>query len=195
MKTFAGLSSYRSRPFFPRLSAVSLAVAGLLAIAIPAAPAAETPDLQFTSTTYESCARRLLKASGIEREDIARACARALHPKRFSKCVLKIRQKTNVPATDILDACKRVRRPLQLRDCVLGLNDATKRVRGTEILDYCRRSLLPIEFARCVIGLQRQIPPDAPPPKDLMEACITADDYPRDLDPTFIPSDTFIPGE
>ncbi len=185
------LGNHASRPgqrFFPSLG-LPLVAASLVAMMVPTSPAIAATARRSSINTYELCARRLLRVSGLERDQIALACAKALRPRRLGRCVLKIKEGTSrLSGPEILDACKRVRRPRQLRKCVLRID---KRVTGTaepEVLDYCRRSLLPLEFSKCVIGLNRHSPLSAIPSTELMETCITANDYPQDLDPSFIPN-------
>ena len=189
MRMFGNRFFRPGQQLFPRLAIAPLVIAGWVATIAPNSPAIAATARRSSHYTYELCARRLAQVSGLDRDQIALACAKALRPRRLSRCVLKIKQGTSrLSGPEILDACKRVRRPRQLRKCVLRIDAHVAGTVEPEILDYCRRSLLPLEFSKCVIGLNRQAPVSAIPPTELMETCITANDYPRELDPTFIPN-------
>lgn len=166
----------RTRSSIFQLCASQLAIASLFALAIPNRPA-------IALTEYQVCAYELLRAD-ISPERTAIACSEALVPKDLSRCVLRISYQTPTISNEALTACTRVRRPLELASCTVDINTKTQGAEAIKVLDYCRRSLLPVSFSECVIGLSRQI--DASTPKAL-DTCIAADDFPRELSPTFAP--------
>ena len=164
-------------PPWLQLGAAQLAMASLL-ITIPSKPAAaaSTNDFQF-------CADYLRRAS-ISPELISQACSEALSPKELAKCAIRINVQTPTPANDALTACLRVRRPQDLATCAVDIGKSTRSKEALAVLDYCRRSLLPVRFSQCVIGLTREIDYSIP---TALNACITAEDFPRNLTPAIAP--------
>lgn len=166
-----------------RLSFASLAAIAVTAASVPAAPAATRNSID----NYKTCAKELLATLDLSDQQITKACSHALHPARLSQCVLDIHKETKLTGTDILEACKRVRRPKELAKCVIQIDRTFDRIAHPGVLDYCRRSLMPHQFANCVVGLHRKFPLRFTPAMDLMETCISAEDLPTVLDPSFIP--------
>lgn len=166
----------RILPLFSQFCTGQLAIAGLLALAIPSPPAAAL-------TEFQVCAAELGRAN-ISLELASKACASVLAPKDLSECVIRINYLTSALANDALVACTRVRRPKELASCVVDINRKTQNSVAPSVLDYCRRSLLPLRFSECVIGLSREVDFSAP---RALETCITAEDFPRELFPTFAP--------
>ena len=154
-------------PLF-RFCASQLAIAGLLAIAIP--PQTATAG----SNEFKTCADELLRAN-ISRNRAASVCAEALYPEDLSLCVLKIKALTPIIADDALYGCQRVRRPLELASCVVDINKHTQNPDVILAFDRCRRSLLPVRFSECVIGLSREIDFSS---TEALETCIAAEDFP-----------------
>lgn len=163
---------------FSRFCASQLAIAGLLAIAIPKAPA-------VAFTEFQICAAQLVRWAGIAPEAASGACAKALHPEDLSRCVVTISLVTSTLKQDALSACTKVRRPVDLSQCVSDISERTRTSEVPTVIDYCRRSLLPIRFSECVTGLSREV--DSAIPR-LLDTCITAEDFPRNLSPAFAPS-------
>lgn len=160
-----------------RLCAGKLAIAGLLAIAIPQTPVAAYTDHQI-------CAAELVRWAGVSQEGALGACARALYPKDLSRCVVTISLITATLKQDALVACTKVRRPVELSRCVSDISKKTLTTEVPAVIDYCRRSLLPIRFSECVTGLSREL--DFTTPR-LLDTCIAAEDFPRNLSPTMAP--------
>ncbi len=154
-------------PLF-RLCASQLAIAGILTMAIPPAPATAS------SNEFKTCAAELLRAN-ISRNRAAAVCAEALYPEDLSLCVLKINAQTPIIADDALYGCQRVRRPLELASCVVDINRHTSNPEVLLAFDRCRRSLLPLRFSECVIGLSREIDFSS---TEALETCIAAEDFP-----------------
>lgn len=160
-----------------KFTAIAL-TAGFFAIIIPSNPAAATH-----LSPYQYCAADLRNV-GISVEQAASACSDALDPQQLSACVYYINQETQLAAQDVLPACTRVRRPIELGRCVININNDTRNAAALDVLDNCRRSLLPVRFAECVVGLTRQLEITA---STAMNRCISAEDYPTNLSPTFAP--------
>ena len=176
-----------------RLTAIASLPAALLAMVSPSLPAA-------AHNQFDVCVEQI-KESGVPGDQAGTACADAIIPKELSWCVRKIGRNTPVPAEDALTACYRVRRPVDLGNCVAdiykdtvrpyvatqGTNSETTSETGESIsllvLDSCRRSLLPGRHSECVIALGRRI--ENASPAKAMEACLNAEDFPRDLFPAY----------
>jgi hypothetical protein len=54
---------------------------------------------------------------------------------------------------------------------------------STQILDSCRQSLLPGRFSECVIAVSRDV--DKNNPSQALQTCLSAEDFPRDLFPSY----------
>lgn len=187
---------------FLSLAAGQMAIAGLMAMAIPPAPAAAFDWLNLEVNEYRVCAIRLQRA-GIRPEAISAACSVALHPKELGDCVVGITRKTDITAIDALTTCRQVRRPLELSSCVVDISRRTQKPEPSAVLDNCRRSLLPVRYAQCVVGLSQRIDLTA---AQAMDSCIDGSDRPKDfypplpgtnspisppsLDPTMLPAPT-----
>ncbi|MEC4892497.1 MAG: hypothetical protein SAL07_22595 [Oscillatoria sp. PMC 1051.18] len=159
-----------------RLGAIASLQVGLLAMAIPNSPTLATDFNQFNV-----CAREL-RSVGISPEESSAACAGALKPKDLSICVLRIYERTPILAREALDTCFRVRQPVELSFCVAEISQETKNPNNSQVLENCRLSLIPKRFSQCVVGLTREIDLS---PAAAMENCIDAEDFPRELFPTF----------
>ncbi|MCU0565005.1 MAG: hypothetical protein MUF49_00215 [Oculatellaceae cyanobacterium Prado106] len=133
-----------------RLAAPSVAIASLIALAIPPQPA------QARRNDYQVCAAALSE-SGLSRRAVATACAEALRPVDLATCVIDIDADTAVEAAAALDGCRRVRRPLEYSTCVVNIISTAEGAAAGEVLDNCRRSLLPARFSECVVGLRSAI--------------------------------------
>lgn len=160
-----------------QLCASPLAVAGLVAIALPTPPAVAYTDFQI-------CAAQLVRFASVAPERATVACANALRPADYSRCVLTMSLRTPAITNDALTACTRVRRPVDLSTCVVDITNRSRDSQVPSVLEYCRRSLQPIRFSECVSGLTREV--DFATSKAL-DACITAEDYPTQLFPNFVP--------
>lgn len=187
-----------------RLTAIATLPTALLIFSMPISPA-------FAGNQFDVCLRQLLD-SGVERDQAGTACADALIPRELSLCVQRVRENTTISAEDTLKACYRVRRPVDLANCVVDIQsqiltsyttqksktetssettaiDSTQTTTDTEpspslfALDSCRRSLLPGRHSECVIALSRSVQDMAP--TKAMETCLAAEDFPRDLFPSY----------
>ena len=181
---FSKQAGSMQRPSMQRLTLTSLATLAMVAASIPVAPASA---VRRSTESYETCAEQLLATLDLKDEQVIAACARAFHPEKLSQCVLDIHNETKLTGTDILNACQRVRRPKELAKCTIDIDRTFDQISHPGVLDYCRRSLLPRQFANCVVGLHREFPLRFTPAMDLMETCISANDLPTILDPSFIP--------
>lgn len=167
----------RTLPSLFYICASQLATASLLTIAIPSGPATAINDFLL-------CAAQLVRYAKVAPEAASVPCSQALNPTDLSRCVVTINQVTPALTQEALVACTKVRRPVELSSCVSGISDRTKSSEVLRVLDYCRRSLLPIRFSDCVTGLRREIDISIP---TALDTCIAAEDYPRQLTPTFGP--------
>jgi hypothetical protein len=174
-------SGLRNRTILPlfQFCASQLAIASLLAIAIPNRPANAFNDFLL-------CTAQLVRLASVSQAAAVEACSDALNPKELSRCVVTIHKITPTLTPDALVACRRVRRPVELSRCVFDIGDNTRGSQPPIVLDYCRRSLLPLRYSECVVGLSRETDLDV---VRMMESCIKAEDFPRDLTPTA----TFVP--
>ncbi|TRT77978.1 MAG: hypothetical protein EWV82_18540 [Microcystis aeruginosa Ma_AC_P_19900807_S299] len=141
--------------------------------------------------------------TGVSPEDAATACSEALIPKELSRCVAMIKSKTPIDGNLALQACFQVRRPIDLGNCVVDIHRAAplfatnspkqtetetakepdKLGISTQILDSCRQSLLPGRFSECVIAVSRDV--DKNNPSQALQTCLSAEDFPRDLFPSY----------
>jgi hypothetical protein len=139
-----------------------------------------------------------LTTNGVNGNQAKSACAGALIPKQLSECVAMIRNGSPIEATPALQACYQVRRPVDLGNCVVDIQnsvlggytppaDATKGVSSNDLsllaLNSCRESLLPGRHSECVIALSRDNTTSSP--QIAMDTCLAAEDFPRDLFPTY----------
>ncbi len=178
----SGLSHYIFPEFF-QFCVRQLAIASVLALAIPSRPAHAFSDFQL-------CTAQLVRLAGVSPEDATSACSDVLKPQDLSRCVVTMHQITPTLTQDALVACRRVRRPVELSRCVFDISDNTRDSQPTAVLDYCRRSLLPLRYSQCVVGISRETDFSA---SKVLETCIKAEDFPRDLSPTFAPPPPQIP--
>lgn len=155
-----------------------LIIAGLIAIAIPIRPATAYTDFQI-------CAAQLVRFASVSPETASVACSQSLRPADYSRCVVTISLRTPAATNNALTACTRVRRPVDLSRCVIDITDRARDSQVPSVLEYCRRSLEPIRFSECVSGLTREV--DFATPRAL-DTCIAAEDFPRQLFPSFVPA-------
>jgi hypothetical protein len=167
--------------FKKTLLVAGLPVAMLLG-AVPLLPAT-------ASNPFDVCVEKMVKG-GVAVEKATTACAGALSPRELSQCVEKIRDKTDLPAEDVLQNCYRVRRPVDMASCVTDINSKilgpttdNKQAMLSMALNSCRSSLQPRRYAECVIGMDKGTS-DMSPDK-LMDTCLNAEDFPRDLFPAY----------
>lgn len=150
---------------------------------------------------FDVCLKELT-SSGVSIEKAQTGCASALIPRDLSYCVRNITQFTSVSGDEALTSCFQVRRPRDLSSCVVTINNtiltsnATKDTDKTDTgsnlssvtplmaaLYTCRQSLLPARHSECVIGLSRT--PKFSNPVNAMETCLSAEDFPTDLFPSY----------
>ncbi|MGI0487280.1 hypothetical protein ACN4EK_17695 [Pantanalinema rosaneae CENA516] len=172
---FSTLMKFLRPLYFSRGLAGFSIMAGLFAVTFPLDPA--------IANDFDSCTNRLVGLQ-IAPEAAADACSRALRPNDISDCVSRISRNSPIAAGAALEACRQVRRPVEMARCVLDVRGQVSTALDDTVLDYCRRSLLPDRYASCVTGVSRGAKIAAAP---ALEACIDAYDFPREVDPTFIP--------
>ncbi|CCH94280.1 Genome sequencing data, contig C317 [Microcystis aeruginosa PCC 9432] len=151
---------------------------------------------------FSACISQIVR-TGVSPEDAATACSEALIPKELSRCVVMIKSKTPINGNLALQACFQVRRPIDLAHCVVDIHRAAplfaanslkqtetetakepdKLGISTQILDSCRQSLLPGRFSECVIAVSRGV--DKNNPSQALQTCLSAEDFPRDLFPSY----------
>lgn len=190
------MRNFHLRSPLVRVSAISLATSGLLAVLLPVTPQS-AQALEFFSSKYknnprhyERCAAGLTGA-GVAEADAAAACAGALYPTDLSTCVTNIKSNTSIAANDALSGCRRVRRPVEMGKCVVDINNvASDGTVALDVLDNCRRSLLPARFSACVVGLLQEISFST---SAAMTDCIAASSRPRNVLPSFVPAAEGVP--
>ena len=149
---------------------------------------------------FSACISQIVR-TGVSPEDAATACSEALIPKELSRCVVMIKSKTPIDGNLALQACFQVRRPIDLGHCVVDIHRAAplfaaNSLKQTEtakepdklgiskqVLDSCRQSLLPGRFSECVIAVSRDV--DKNNPSQALQTCLSAEDFPRDLFPSY----------
>lgn len=151
---------------------------------------------------FSACISQIVR-TGVSPQDAATACSEALIPKELSRCVVMIKSKTPIDGNLALQACFQVRRPIDLGNCVVDIHRAAplfaanspkqtetetakepdKLGISTQILDSCRQSLLPGRFSECVIAVSRDV--DKNNPSQALQTCLSAEDFPRDLFPSY----------
>ncbi|MCA2940467.1 MAG: hypothetical protein IM319_15445 [Microcystis sp. M113S1] len=151
---------------------------------------------------FSACISQIVR-TGVSPQDAATACSEALIPKELSRCVAMIKSKTPINGNLALQACFQVRRPIDLGNCVVDIHRAAplfaanspkqtetetakepdKLGISTQILDSCRQSLLPGRFSQCVIAVSRDV--DKNNPSQALQTCLSAEDFPRDLFPSY----------
>ncbi len=161
-----------------KFCAGQIAIASLVTLAIPSRPANAFTDFQI-------CTAQLIRFATVSPDTASIACADALNPKEISRCVVTIAQISPTLKDNALFACTRVRRPVELGRCVFDITNRSRGTEATRIIEYCRRSLLPGRFSECVTGISREV--DAGLPRAL-DSCLAAEDFPRNLSPSFAPS-------
>lgn len=145
---------------------------------------------EFDAEEFHQCAAELL-AVEVNEAQTQTACAMALEPTDLSACVAQIDTLTVVDETEALFSCFRVRRPLELASCMVNIDEELLepkafaqefyRQLSSYTLDHCRRSLLPLRFSACVRGLSREAYPTAFEPREALDVCIDAEDFPREI--------------
>lgn len=172
-------ASGSATPTHKVLSLFSLTGAvSVLALMLPVTPAIAASD-----GDYRQCASSLI-GRNITPEEAVDACARALQPRELSRCVNEISQESPISATNALSACRQVRRPVEMASCVVDIRKGVTGVADLDVLDRCRLSLLPDRYSSCVTGLSRETQLSA---TQVLDSCIDAGYFPREVDPTFIP--------
>jgi hypothetical protein len=182
-------------------AAIATLPAGLGMWVFPTAPA-------DARNQFDVCVGQIL-GTGVPVEKAKVACSDALIPRELSRCVGQIKGRTSINPEDALEACYQVRRPVDLANCVTDIHrrvpfpatnpTAYQTKEGTPLsleppskieadpslfsLESCRRSLLPGRFSECVIALSRN--GEETPPVQAMKICLSAEDFPRELFPTY----------
>jgi hypothetical protein len=151
---------------------------------------------------FSACISQIVR-TGVSPQDAATACSEALIPKELSRCVAMIKSKTPINGNLALQACFQVRRPIDLGNCVVDIHRAAplfaanspkqtetetakepdKLGISKQVLDSCRQSLLPGRFSECVIAVSRDV--DKNNPSQALQTCLSAEDFPRDLFPSY----------
>ncbi|WP_245927346.1 hypothetical protein [Aphanothece hegewaldii] len=158
---------------------------------------------------FDVCVQQI-QGTGVPVTKAKVACSDALIPKELSRCVSQIKGRTSINPEDALEACYQVRRPVDLANCVTDINRAIplapttttgsyQSEEGTPLsleasskiesdpslfsLESCRRSLLPGRYSECVIALSRN--GEETSPVQAMKTCLTAEDFPREIFPTY----------
>ncbi|MBR8828588.1 MAG: hypothetical protein DSM107014_11935 [Gomphosphaeria aponina SAG 52.96 = DSM 107014] len=163
------------------ITALASLPAALMAMIMPHSPA-------VAGNGFETCVSQLYN-TGIGADQAAGACADALIPRELSACVRNIQGNTQVNGETALEACLRTRRPVELAQCVRDINRILPKEESASdepvllAVDTCRRSILPQRHAQCVVGLSRELQQLSP--VDAMATCISAEDFPRDLFPSY----------
>ncbi len=165
--------------FFSTYLAGATALVGLAAVALPIAPAIAAKDSRHD---FNRCAAALVNLKLSSEESVA-ACSRALQPEYLGKCVTRVSAIGYTPL-DALNACREVRRPEEMAACVVDIRQSLSASTAADVLDSCRRSLLPMRYANCVIGISRGGAGLAP--ASALNSCIDIQEFPREVDPTFI---------
>lgn len=169
-------------------------ILGLITVVVPVNPATALPvydvlpflpdrDFQPSQGDFQRCTGELIKLK-ITSEEAASACARAFKPTDLERCVSRIGKENGFTGIDALSACRQVRRPVEMASCVVDIRRRAGDSVAADVLDNCRRSLLPERFANCVVGLNQSA---KILPALAMNTCNDASDFPRELDPTFLP--------
>ncbi|BAQ64708.1 hypothetical protein [Geminocystis sp. NIES-3709] len=172
------------------------------------------PSTAQANNQFDVCLQELT-TTGIPVEQAQTGCADALVPRELSTCVRTISSATEIKAIDALKSCYQVRRPLDLGSCVVNINkqsliannksnlpkttsNTTETEEKTPIeetmtttsvspimmaLNTCQASLLPLRHSECVIALSRT--PQVANATQAMETCLSAEDFPRDLFPSY----------
>lgn len=163
---------------------------------------------------FDVCLNRLVD-SGVTLGEAQTACASALLPKELSSCVSNITRNTDITGIDALQNCYQVRRPIEMGDCVVSINkrsiakysqqrnesqaegentNTNSMVNSASMSDNqeypvmlalstCRKSLLPARHSQCVISLSGTS--ERISPIEAMTTCLKAEDFPRDLFPSY----------
>ena len=192
---------------FFRLSAIALVLPSLLALTTPLKVKAANQfdicmeemlssgvDPEQASTgcgdalsprDLSSCVQTITSNSAIKVEDALQNCFRVRRPVDLAQCVVNINdqilqsyankasQKSNTPENT--DTSSDNQDNMEMTDSSSPLMLA---------LETCRASLLPARHSECVIGLSRSSNNSISPVK-AMETCISAEDFPRDLFPSY----------
>ncbi|MDX2230840.1 MAG: hypothetical protein NW220_14460 [Leptolyngbyaceae cyanobacterium bins.349] len=153
---------------------------GLVAAGFPGSAAIAAND---SRDDFRRCVSNLagLKLSS---EEAVSACSRNLAPENLWKCVTRVSRDGFEPA-DALNACRQVRQPQEMAACVVSIRRSLTDAVATEVLDSCRRSLLPVRYSDCVVGVSRGTAGVAP--ALALSSCNDEREFPREVDPTFIP--------
>lgn len=170
------------------------AIAGLMAVTLPALPAMALFGDVFGNPNvdvgdYRRCSATLTRLK-LSAEEASAACAHAFKPDDLATCVNQVSNSGTITVADALGACSRVRRPVDMASCVVDIRKSLSDAAAADVLENCRRSLLPVRYSSCVVGVTRSVKLAA---GQALGTCINASDFPSELDPTFLPY-TVTPG-
>lgn len=161
--------------------AFSIAAAlGLVASAFPGQPAIAATD---SEGDFRRCAANLANLQ-LPSEEVVAACSRNLAPENLWKCVTQVARDGYTPV-EALNACRVVRQPREMASCVGKIRRSLTDATAGDVLESCRRSLLPVRYSDCVVGVSRGESKTAP--TLALASCNDEGEFPREIDPTFIP--------
>jgi hypothetical protein len=133
-----------------------------------------------------TCVKNISTNTEIKSIDALKSCYQVRRPLDLGKCVVNINRqalmasnKSNAPKTPstVTETAENSLEP------VIDTTETTSVTPIQMALNTCQASLLPLRHSECVIGLSRT--PQTANPTKAMETCLSAEDFPRDLFPSY----------
>lgn len=133
-----------------------------------------------------TCVQNISTNTEIKSIEALKSCYQVRRPLDLSKCVVNINRdiltannKSNAPKTSstVTETAENSIEPIIEPT-------ATTSIAPIQVaLNTCQSSLLPLRHSECVIGLSRT--PQPANPTKAMETCLSAEDFPRNLFPSY----------
>ncbi|WP_373480664.1 hypothetical protein [Geminocystis sp.] len=136
-----------------------------------------------------TCVRNISTNTDIKAIDALKSCYQVRRPLDMGNCVVNInRNSILIPAPSAKIEKKETEAmaesPINQFATEDGENNLTAKVSPVMMaLNTCQASLLPTRHSECVIALSRT--PEVKDPIQAMETCLSAEDFPRDLFPSY----------
>lgn len=133
-----------------------------------------------------TCVKNISTNTNIKSIEALKSCYQVRRPLDLGTCVVNINRnilmannKSNAPktASTVTETTENSIEP------IIETTDTTSVTPIQMALNSCQASLLPLRHSECVIGLSRT--PQPANPTKAMETCLSAEDFPRDLFPSY----------
>jgi hypothetical protein len=168
----------------------STCVAELLRSGVPGEQAGTACSDALIPKELSSCVSEIQQQTPISGEEAVKACYRVRRPVDLANCVVDINR--TVLKSEVTAPKNKPETPADTTGANPADTSTLEPKTDTTLsppllaLDSCRRSLLPGRHSECVIALSQDIQNMSP--SEAMATCLAAEDFPRDLFPSYIPN-------